>query len=286
VLAPLHADPQIADDPQSPNARVRHEPRDVQRPTLGPFLAAAALAAALAATASAQHATGLDIEDGSRVFASVCANCHGPDGNLIAGIDLGRGQFRRPYTDNELASVIANGIPNTAMPPSPSLGEEQIERVVAYLRSNAEPRPAAVREGDAARGKALFEGKGECTECHRVGSTGSRTGPDLTQIARVRRAAELEASLLDPGAEVQANNRFYRVVTASGEEVTGRLLNHDTYTVQMLDWDERLRSFRKAELRELGFDATPMPSYAKKLNAQQIADLVAYLVSLRGPSNP
>jgi putative heme-binding domain-containing protein len=236
----------------------------------------------LAGPALAQHATAFDVEDGARVFASICANCHGPDGNLIAGIDLGRGQFRRPYTDNELAAVIANGIPNTAMPPSPNLNEDQIERVVAWLRSNAEPRPASTRIGDAARGKALFEGRGECTDCHRVGATGSRTGPDLTRIGRMRRAAELEQSIVDPAAEVQANNRSYRVVTASGEEVIGRLLNHDTYTVQLLDWKERLRSFDKATLREAGFDETPMPSYAKKLNAQQIADLVSYLVSLQG----
>ena len=49
------------------------------------------------------------------------------------------------YTDNELAGIIANGIPNTAMPPSPNLNEEQVERVVAFLRANAEPRPATAR---------------------------------------------------------------------------------------------------------------------------------------------
>jgi cytochrome c oxidase cbb3-type subunit III len=238
------------------------------------------------ASASAQHATAFDVEDGARAFAQVCANCHGPDGNLIAGIDLGRGQFRRALTDDELAGIIADGIPNTAMPPSPNLTEEQIERIVAFLRANAEPKPAAARNGDVARGKALFEGRGECTECHRVDGQGSRVGPDLSSIGRLRRAVEIEQSLLDPGAEVQANNRFYRVVTGDGQEVTGRLLNHDTYSVQLLDSDERLRSFAKADLREHGFDETPMPSYSKKLSAQQIADLVAYLVSLRGPNTP
>ncbi len=251
----------------------------MHRPLTALLLTAGCLATG---AASAQHATAYDVEDGARVFASICANCHGPDGNLIASIDLGRGQFRRAYTDNELAGIVANGIPNTAMPPSPNLNEEQIERVVAYLRANAEPRPSAARTGDAARGRTLFEGKGECTECHRVGDLGSRTGPDLSRIGRLRRAVDLEKSLLEPDAEVQANNRFYRVVTADGTEVTGRLLNHDTYTVQMLDWDEQLRSFKKADLREHGFDETPMPSYRKKLNAGQIADLVSYLVSLQG----
>ena len=245
------------------------------------FCALASLAAAGAA--SAQHATAYDVEDGARTFASTCANCHGPDGNLIPGIDLGHGQFRRALTDRELENIIENGIPNTAMPPSPLLTEDAVQRLVAFLRANALARPPAGKSGDPARGKALFEGKGECTDCHRIGTLGSRTGPDLTRIGVQRRAVELEQSLLDPKAEIQANNRLVRLVTADGKEVKGRLLNHDTYTIQLIDWDENLRSFNKADLRELRFDDTPMPSFKKKLSAQQIADLVAYLSSLRGP---
>jgi hypothetical protein len=53
--------------------------------------------------------------------------------------------------------------------------------------------------------------------------------------------------------------------------------------VQLLDWDENLRSFALKELREHGFDETPMPSFRKKMSSREIADLTAYLVSLRGP---
>lgn len=173
-----------------------------------------------------------------------------------------------------------NGIPNTMMSAS-DLDEEEIEELVAFLRDNARPRDEPQLAGDAARGRALFEGKGECRDCHRIDGTGSRVGPDLSRIGRQRRVGELMAALLDPQAEVQANNRFYRVVTSTGEEVRGRLLNHDTFTVQLLDLDERLRSFRKAELREHGFADTPMPSYRDKLSEQEIADLVTFLASLR-----
>jgi len=244
--------------------------------------AAVALAVgAVAAPSAAQHPSAFDDEDGASVYAAACAECHGDNGNLIAGIDLGRGQFRRPLTDNELASIIIDGIPNTTMLPS-DLEEEEIEQVVAFLRENARPREEPKIAGDAARGKALFEGRGECLDCHRIDGLGSRVGPDLSRIGRQRRAGDLMASLLDPAAEVQANNRFYRVVTNAGEEVTGRLLNYDTYTVQVLDLDERLRSFRKADLREQGFEESPMPSYRGKLSEQEIADLVSYLVSRRG----
>ena len=84
-------------------------------------MAVVALLAAAAGSVRAQHATAFDVEDGRRVYQSSCANCHGPDGNLIAGIDFGRGVYRRPLTDDELAGIIIDGIPNTPMPPTPTM---------------------------------------------------------------------------------------------------------------------------------------------------------------------
>jgi len=249
------------------------------------FCATAVLAAGLCTRASGQHATAFDVEDGKRVFATTCANCHGPDGNLIAGIDFGRGVFRRKFTDAELAATIINGIPNTPMPPNPGMSGEQAARIVDYLRSMSEGR-AVPANGDARRGRAIFTGKGECTDCHAVNGTGSRVGPDLSRIGALRRAAELERSLLDPKDEVQAENRFYKVTPKNGKPVKGRLLNRDTFTVQLLDTDEHLRSFAIRDLREHGFDETPMPSVRRKLGAQEIADVVTYLSSLRGEATP
>src|ERR1051325_7079877 len=67
------------------------------------------------ATVAAQHETAADLLDGERAFKNNCANCHGPDGDQIAGIDLGRGRFRRPMSDNDLVTIIRTGIPNTPM---------------------------------------------------------------------------------------------------------------------------------------------------------------------------
>jgi putative heme-binding domain-containing protein len=247
------------------------------------LLVVAALCASL--PAAGQHATAFDIEDGKRVYQASCANCHGPDGNLIAGIDFGRAVYRRTFTNDELATLIVAGIPNTPMPPNPTMSHEQALRVVEYLRSMGEGRVTAA-DGDAARGRALFEGKGECRDCHAVRGVGSRVGPDLTSIGLVRRAGELERSLLEPEAEVQAENRFYKVTPKSGEPVTGRLLNRDTFSVQLIDFDDELRSFQIAGLREHGFTDTPMPSARDKLSTREIADVVAYLASLRGAATP
>ncbi|MCP5144749.1 MAG: c-type cytochrome [Gammaproteobacteria bacterium] len=235
--------------------------------------------------AIAQHATAFDIEDGDRVFQSLCANCHGPDGNLIAGIDLGRGLFRRDYSDAELIGIIRNGIPNTPMPPNPSMSDAQAAQVVQYLRATAARGGRTVR-GDAVRGQALFDGKGNCVDCHRVGSRGARTGPDLSDIALKRKADELEQSLRAPAAEIQAGNRQVRLVTRRSETLLGRLLNHDTFTVQILDADERLRSVPKQDLREFTFAQTTMPDATDVLNDDEINDVISYLLTLKGSVAP
>ena len=230
-------------------------------------------------TVLAQHETATDLLDGERAYKASCANCHGPDGDQIQGIDLGRGRFRRPMTDTDLTRIIRTGIPNTPMPAT-QMSEEQASKVVAYLRSKAAAVGVASMVGDAARGKLLFDGKGACASCHRVNGAGSRVGPDLTSVGAARSAAELQRALIDPNADIQPQNRFYRVTLKDGTKVEGRLLSHDTFTVQLLDNKEQLRSFNKADLRDTAFIDSPMPSY-KTLNAQELADLVSYLSSLR-----
>ena len=114
-----------------------------------------------------------------------------------------------------------------------------------------------------------------------------RIGPDLTEIGGQRRAVELEKSILEPGASVLPSHRSFRVVTRDGTAISGRLLNHDAFTVQLLDSNEQLRSFQKSNLREYVFvDSSPMPSYRGRLSAEELADLVSYLVSLKGQVNP
>ena len=127
-------------------------------------LTAALLAAGLGLfaprTAAAQHETAADLLDGERAFKNTCANCHGPDGDVIAGIDLGRGRFRRPMTDDDLLRIIRTGIQNTPMPAS-QMTVEQAQKIVAYLRNRATAARGSVAAGYPLRGKGVFD-KGTC----------------------------------------------------------------------------------------------------------------------------
>ena len=222
-----------------------------------------------------------DIEYGLAVYLAQCASCHGETGDAIAGVDLRNGPLRRAATDRDLIGVIRTGIPGTGMLAF-QLDAAEMAGIVAYLL-NMTYEADAVTLGDAARGRALFEGRGACLDCHRVRGRGPREATDLTAVGAERAPSALRRSLLDPTGTMRPIDRPVELMTADGERVTGRRLNEDTYTVQILDDDARLRSFDKAELRELRILTTsPMPAYGDRLDADELADLLAYLVSLKG----
>ena len=222
-----------------------------------------------------------EIEAGGRLFQANCTFCHGPEGDGVAGVSFSKGQFRRTSSDDEVVRVIVRGIPGTAMPPS-NFSEGQAATIVAYLRSMTGANSTAVG-GDAGRGKVVFEGKGQCLTCHSVNGAGSRTGPVLTEIGSFRPVVELQRSLVDPDAEIRPENRSVRAVTREGTTITGRLFNQDTFALQLIDSNERLLLLDKANLREYAvLKTSPMPSYRDTLNAQELAEVVSYLASLRG----
>jgi cytochrome c oxidase cbb3-type subunit III len=133
------------------------------------------------------------------------------------------------------------------------------------------------------RGKAIYDGKGACATCHRLNGKGPRTAPDLSDVGLVRQPAAIQRSLVDPAKGMLPINRPVKIITRDGRTVRGRRLNEDTFTVQLIDENERLVSLEKSEIREFeAGTASPMPLIAGKLTGEEIADLLAYLVSLRG----
>ena len=86
--------------------------------------------------------------DGQKVFQTRCFVCHGRDGKgdgpSAAGLaekpqDLTDANWQRSASDDRIRSVIQGGGPaigkTGAMPPNPDLSQEQIQGLVAFVRS-------------------------------------------------------------------------------------------------------------------------------------------------------
>ena len=223
----------------------------------------------------------VEVEAGGRLYSANCIGCHGPEGDGVGGTNFSQNRYRRAANDGEILRIIARGIPGTPMAPS-GMSETQIGQIVAYLRSMA-ATGGDTGSGDAARGRSIAEGKGQCLSCHTIGANGLHQGPALTDIGAQRRAVDLMKSLVDPGSEVRAENRTVRVVMKDGTTITGRFLNQDTFTLQLIDANDKMLSVDKsAASRWTLLTTSPMPSFKDKLSPQELADVVAYLVSLKG----
>ena len=78
-------------------------------------------------------------------------------------------------------------------------------------------------------------------------------------------------------------NRPATIVTTAGTTIRGRRVNEDTFSVQLVDDKERLVTVVKKDIKAMTLaKESPMPSVAKTLSPDEVADLVAYLLSLRG----
>ena len=247
--------------------------------------AAAVLVAVGAATPAAQdhgQYTQAEIDAGSKVYNRQCASCHGPNGDQVSGIDLRRQQFRRASSDEDLARVITTGVASAGMPPF-ALQPAELTGVVAFIRAGFDLTAKPVRVGAATRGRTVVEGKGGCIACHRINGVGSRVAPDLSDIGVARNVEALHRSLTDPTSGMMPINRPVRITMKDGRTISGRRLNEDTFTVQLIDDKERLHSLTKSDMRTYVVETTsPMPAYAGKLTDAEIADVIAYLLTLRG----
>ena len=233
-----------------------------------------------------------DIDGGRRLFQGMCVECHGAGGTGGDAPNLNRPRLNHAPDDTALASVIANGIPNTAMPRIRRFTESELKQLVAYVRSIGKIAQDHVA-GDAKRGAAIYKSLG-CSSCHIVAGLGGTLGPDLSDIGFMRGAAYLRDAVVAPDSSLPKGtlsvlSRGYaeylpvRIVTNQGREIRGVRVNEDAFTIQVRDAAGNFHSMRKSDLQLL--DKQPgksiMPSFASRVTAPELTDLVAYLVTLR-----
>jgi cytochrome c oxidase cbb3-type subunit 3 len=239
-------------------------------------------------------------ETGADLFREHCSPCHGTKGEGGRGPSLAVRRLPRAPDDATIGAIIMQGIPGTEMPITRMTDQERAD-LIAYVRSLGQAQSIQVAgdrgTSDKSRGEQLFWSKGNCGQCHTVGSRGGRIGPDLTNIGERRGPANLRQSLLDPEAETPENFAQYRkviympdnylrvrVVSSDGRQIAGTRVDEDTFTIQIRDDAARIYSFRKDELKELHKDwgKSPMPSYRSVFSQSELEDVIAYLGSLTG----
>jgi putative heme-binding domain-containing protein len=210
-----------------------------------------------------------------------CAVCHGAKGHGGRGPDLVSGRWSHGGTDEDLARVIAQGVPGSEMPGfGERFTEDEVKSMVAFVRSLASEAEPIKVAGNPQRGQEIYWGKGNCSACHLLLGRGGRLGPDLTRVGAQRSPASLRESLLTPVAVIVNGYSGVRA-TRDGRTIQGIVKNEDNFTIQIFDGDAH-HSLDKSSLARLEkMEESLMPAY-NSLAPAEIDDLVAYMDSLRG----
>lgn len=222
-----------------------------------------------------------EAETGRGLFRIRCAPCHGIAAKGGRGPDLTLGTFSAGNIDKDLFRVISFGVTGTEMPPYGFVGDENIWRLVAYIRSVSTPQQQVVN-GNPTNGESVFWKKGGCGNCHRVGMRGGPMGPDLTRVGRKRSLPYLRQSILNPNADLTPGFYKITVVTSDGRKITGVQKGFDNFSAQLITTDGRILSYQRSAITSAEREYVSMMPVYKNFNESELNDLIAYLVSLRG----
>jgi uncharacterized repeat protein (TIGR03806 family) len=159
--------------------------------------------------------------------------------------------------------------------------EKRVKRLGNVLR----PQEILKLAGNPERGKRIFADTAgvQCKNCHRIGNIGREVGPDLQGIGKKQTPAQLLESILDPSKTIDPKYVTYVVETKDGHVHTGLLVKKDADSVVLKDAQDELLPIPVAQVEGITRqNRSLMPELLlRDLTAQQVADLIAYLGSLR-----
>ncbi|MBK6674948.1 MAG: cytochrome c [Proteobacteria bacterium] len=249
---------------------------------------------------------------GLTLYTSFCRACHGADmrGGDMGGPNLLRSQLVLGDKNGDAIGPVvrAGRVPaagGTVMPPMP-LPDDDVRALAEYMHSvvftaqpqGAPPPGAAVAlnllVGNARAGERYF--KAECASCHSttgdLAGIGSRV-PNIEQLQNNWVSGRRPAAAAPPGppgpavsAQTARSTVRVTVTLAGGEQVTGRLVRMDEFTVSLTTDAGDYRSFTRRgtpRVEAVRVD-DPLAGHRAlwtKLSNKTMHDVTAYLAGLK-----
>ncbi len=219
--------------------------------------------------------------EGTKIYAELCAGCHGADAH---GTDHGPGLAgdRRlgGRSMARLRRLIRNGIPSAGMPAF-DLPAHELDALAALVHSLNSPAAESTVPGDRAAGEQFFFGRGQCASCHMVYAKGEVVGPDLSSVGREMTVAELRGSLLQPSAHITSGYQLVTVQLRNGKTRRGFARSRSNFEIVLQDLKGQFHLLGDDEVSAIHEEKQSlMPSV--KASPEEMQNLIAYLSRLAG----
>ncbi len=227
------------------------------------------------------------VQAGELRFVSQCGFCHGRDAaGGETGPDLTRSELVAADTHgNKIGPLLSAGRPDAGMPAF-HLNDEEVKAIAAFIHTQANKfaalgggrrsvDPGDLATGNAADGRAYFNGAGGCAGCH------SATG-DLAGVAtRYEGLVLLERMLYPSGRPAPAPPKAIFAL-ASGQTITAPLVAEDEFSVTVLDPLGTRQTYAKDKVKVK--IENPMSAHFDQLGKYTDAEMhnvLAYLQTLK-----
>jgi putative heme-binding domain-containing protein len=139
-------------------------------------------------------------------------------------------------------------------------------------------------DGKAQSGRQIFfSRKAACSACHRVGSDGGKIGPDLSKVGERRTPRDLLEAIVLPSNSIARGFESHAIRTQDGQTLTGLVVRETAESLFLRTLDQRELRVKRSDIDQLQSSPTSiMPAgLDAALSRQELADLVAYLQSLK-----
>jgi mono/diheme cytochrome c family protein len=233
---------------------------------------------------------------GRTVWAAECINCHGTQArgtnngpNLTRSLVVLKDRY-----GSELGPFLKRGHKMQSGASGSTLTDDQIVNLAHFLRQRVNDsfrgspifQPQNVVTGDAKAGAAYFNGAGKCATCH------TSTSLSLAGIAGRYEPIDLQQRFLFPGGGRGGRGRGgpppasavkVTVTPATGESVSGVLVQIDDFNVSLRDSSGAYRTFKRGPGVKVVKDDPLAAHHAllETITDKDMHDVVAYLETLK-----
>jgi alcohol dehydrogenase (cytochrome c) len=199
----------------------------------------------------------------------------------------------RAASREALRQLIRDGIPDAGMPGF-AIPDAELDALIAHLDKLKAPAIEHPADGDPDAGQRFFTGQGNCATCHMVRGRGGVLGPDLSDLARERRRAQIEDAIRDATAHVRhstiaAPDASQSFKPASLRMRDGRMLRglvkyESPFDLGVQGQDGKYHSIVRRDVVSLTFEPLVIPDAQGMVSEKQ--NLLAYLTRLAVDRSP
>jgi putative membrane-bound dehydrogenase-like protein len=197
---------------------------------------------------------------------------------LITALQSSASQLSNlPVKDmQKLFDAYPSSVQALAKPLIKILQDQQASRL-----SQLEQLEAALQRGDVGEGRNLFFGKATCFTCHSVEKNGGQFGPDLTNIGEIRSKHDLLEAIVYPNASFAREHETSKIITKTNT-YTGIITEQLPDAIIVSTGPGSSVRVPRSEISSIELQNVSMmpPGLDKILDNQELANLMAYLVSL------